>query len=77
MLPCQCLRWQFSEKISVPGRKATQLLNIPAMGRIRDRTSGLGLCDNFVAYAMQSQFLNIGIRGLIEHDLECAMQRSV
>jgi hypothetical protein len=47
------------------------------MGRTGYRTSGLGFRDKFVTYAMQPEFLDIGIGRLIEHHLECAMKRAV
>src|SRR5262245_33246261 len=51
--PYQCLRWQFSEQIAVPGRKATQLRNVPSMCCNGYRTSDLSFRDEFVAYSMQ------------------------
>jgi hypothetical protein len=52
VLPRQGPRRQFPEQVAVSGRKATELKDVPSMGRAGNRTSGLCFRDKLVTYSV-------------------------
>ena len=45
------------------------------MGRHGYRTSGLSVRDKFVTDSVQPEFLDVGIRRLVEHNVKCTIER--